>query len=469
MILDPLFERFVRDTPLTVMARATLEHALSPSALDALFEKTAARGYTRQLLFSTAVDLMSLVACGQLPTVKAAYHHLLGRVPVSLKSVYEKLAHIETAVSAALVRAVAGRCRARIDALGGAPEKLLPGDPVKILDGNHLAATQKRLRVTRGHTAGPLPGVCLAVLDADAMLVCDVVCCEDGHAHERSLIDRVLPLVRAGEVWIADRNFSTTDFLEGVSGREGCFVVRRHGNLRIQARGAFGPEVPTGRGWVRERPVDACRAGRAVLAARHVVVRLKQPTEDGDAEVEILTNLPVEAAGAVKVSELYRSRWTIEVAFYELTTSLRCESNTLGYPRAALFGFCVAVAAYNVLSVLKASLRAVHGREKVAADVSGYDMALEWSTVYAGMMVALPGERWSRFGVMPPSELAGCLREWSGKVDLKKFQKSAPRKPTKRKAPRIKDRSTHLSTAQLLNAAKQAEREVGHHRRGKTP
>ena len=83
--------------------------------------------------------------------------------------------------------------------------------------------------------------------------------------------------------------------------------------------------------------------------------------------------------------------------------------------------------------------------------------------------MALPGERWSRFGVMPPSELAGCLREWSGKVNLKKFQKSVPRKPTKRKTPRIKDRSTHLSTAQLLSAAKQAEREVGHHRRGKTP
>ena len=131
---------------------------------------------------------------------------------------------------------------------------------MRILDGNHRAATQKRLTVTRGHTAGPLPGVCLAVLDADAMLVCDVVCCEDGHAHERSQIDRVLPLVGAGEVWIADRNFSTTDFLQGVSGRGGCFVVRRHGNLRVQPRGEFGPEVPTERG--------GCASVRSTCAAR---------------------------------------------------------------------------------------------------------------------------------------------------------------------------------------------------------
>jgi hypothetical protein len=216
---------------------------------------------------------------------------------------------------------------------------------------------------------------------------------------------------------------------------------------------------------VRQRSVDVCREGRVVLAARHVVVRLKKPTEDGDDEVEILTNLPAGAAGAAKVSELYLSRWTIEVAFNELTTSLKCEPNTLGYPRAALLGFCVAVAAYDVLSVLQASLRAAHGRAKVEADVSGYYMAREWSAVYAGMMVALPAERWSRFGGMAPGELAACLREWSGEVDLRKFQKSAPRKPTKRKPPKIKDRCTHLSTAQLLNAAKQNKPRP----RGKTP
>ena len=48
--------------------------------------------------------------------------------------------------------------------MGGARKPLLAGRRVSILDGNHLAATQKRLRVTRGHTAGPLPGQVLAIL-----------------------------------------------------------------------------------------------------------------------------------------------------------------------------------------------------------------------------------------------------------------------------------------------------------------
>src|SRR3954463_5682206 len=107
MILGPVFERFINESPISVMSRATIEHALSASALDALFEHTAERGYTRELLFSTTVDLMSLVACGTVPHVQSAYNHLLERFPVTLKCVYEKLQHIEPGVSAELVRQVA--------------------------------------------------------------------------------------------------------------------------------------------------------------------------------------------------------------------------------------------------------------------------------------------------------------------------------------------------------------------------
>jgi hypothetical protein len=300
--------------------------------------------------------------------------------------------------------------------------------------------------------------MCLAVLDPDVMLVTDVIGCEDGHTHERSLIDRIVSRIEPNDVWIGDRNFCTLDFVAGASDRSSCFVVRRHGNLKIRAPGAFGAEVETERGWVRECAARIGPEGARQFVVRLIVVRLKEPTQDGDDEIEILTNLPAGVASAARVSELYRSRWKIEGAFHELTMSLNCELNTLGYPRAALFGFCVAVAAYNVLSVLKAALRAVHGAETVAKEVSSYYVAQEWSVVYAGMMVALPEERWVCFGAMSAAELAGHLRVWSGVVNLKTFQKSPPRKPTKHKPPRIRDRCTHISTAQLLQRAKQDRR-----------
>jgi IS4 transposase len=454
MILGPVFEQFVNQSPLSVMARATIEHTLSAAALDALFHDTAELGYERELLFSTTVDLLSLVVCGTAPHVKSAFNHIRDRVPVTLKSVYEKLQHIETPVSAALVSHVAGRCQKLISELGGTCQPLLPGHRVRIIDGNHLGATQKRLQVTRGHSAGPLPGQSLAVLDPALMLVTDLIPCEDGHTQERSLIDQVLPLVQEGDVWIEDRNFCTVDFLLGVRQRRACFVTRRHGNTTIEPQGEFGPEVETETGWVSERRVWVCRDGQRVLQARLVRVRLKQPTEDGDLEVEILTNLPAEVADAAKVAYLYLKRWKIEGAFHELTMALKCELNTLGYPKAALFGFCVAVVAYNVLAVLKGALRVVHGEERVQKEVSGYYMALEWAMVYAGMMIALPAPQWEVFGQMSAKELAGHLRNWAAKVDMRKIKKAPPRKPTKEKTKRIKDEGPHLSTARLLEEAK---------------
>lgn len=468
MILGPVFEGFIRESPISVMARATVEHAFCASALDDLFERKAELGYTRELLFSTTVELMSRVVCGKAPHVQSAYLQMGDGVPVTLKAVYEKLQHIETCVSAELVRHVGGRCRDVITELAGGCQPLLDGYHVKILDGNHLAATQKRLKVTRGHTGGVLPGQCLAVLDPALMLVTDVIPCEDAHAQERALLGRVLPLVQEGDVWIEDRNFCTVDFLLGVKRAGAYFVVRRHGNLTVRPQGPYGEEVETDTGWASERQVSVRRDGQEVLQARQVRVRLKQPTEDGDTEVEILTNLPVEAAGATKVAFLYLKRWKIEGAFHELTVALSCEVNTLGYPKAALFGFCVAVVAYNVLAVLRAAMRAVHGEKKVQEEVSGYYVALEWAMVYAGMMIALPAERWEVFGRMPARELAGHLRDWATRIDMRKIKKSPPRKPTRHNSQQIKDSSPHLSTARLLEEAKN-KRTATTKRKGRKP
>jgi hypothetical protein len=158
-------------------------------------------------------------------------------------------------------------------------------------------------------------------------------------------------------------------------------------------------------------------------------------------------------ADAAAVAGLYQGRWRIEGAFLELTVALQCEVNTLGYPKAALFAFCVALVAYNVLAVQKAALRSVHGEKQVAEEVSGYYMALEWSVVYAGMMIALPAEHWEVYGGLSAAVMASYLREWAARVKLESIKKS-PRRPTKQRTQPIKDASPHLSTARLLDEAK---------------
>src|SRR4051794_20767589 len=268
MVLDDIFERFAAQSPVTVMARVALEHALDPSAIDALFEEVAERQYTRTLLFSTVVDLMGTVVCNVRPAIHAAFQANAESIGVSLRAVYDKIDRTEPGVSAELVRHTARTLGPVITAMGGTRTAWLPGYPVKILDGNHLAGTEHRLKELRTVGAGALPGHALVVLDPQAMLVADVFPCEDGHAQERSLLDQVLETVRPGEVWIADRNFCTTGFLFGIDRRGGYFVIRQHQvTLHIEWAGGRRPcgRVETGAVFEQEMRVSDGDGGTMVV------------------------------------------------------------------------------------------------------------------------------------------------------------------------------------------------------------
>jgi hypothetical protein len=53
----------------------------------------------------------------------------------------------------------------------------------------------------------------LVVYAPEQGLVVDMVPCEDAHAQERTLVAAVLEHAQEGDLWMADRNFSTTRIL----------------------------------------------------------------------------------------------------------------------------------------------------------------------------------------------------------------------------------------------------------------
>jgi hypothetical protein len=434
------------------MVRGVLERAFEPSRLDALFEKTAQTGYTRELLFSTLVRLMSEVVLGVSPTVHAAYQDAAQPLGVSLTAVYDKLGGIETQVSRELVLDSMRQLAPIIRALGGELPSLLPGFRVLILDGNHLAGTEHRIKELRRMRAAALPGQALVVLDPQLMLIVDVWPWEDAHAQERSLLEQILPTVQPQDVWIDDRNFCTTKFLFGIARRQGYFLVRQHASTlhwellgKRQSRG----RVPTGRMYEQTVRLHNPETGESLLA-RRITVELDQPIRDGETVIHLLTNLPVEAASAKRIARLYEKRWTIEKVFQDLTVALSCEINTLGYPRAALFAFCLALVAYNAISLIQAALRAVHGPEKVETEVSWYYLCLHVSKVYTGMMIALPAKHWDIFCRLDEREFAALLKELVAKIDLRRFRKHprGPKKPPPKKLSGVK--ISHVATARIL-------------------
>jgi len=190
-----------------------------------------------------------------------------------------------------------------------------------------------------------LPGQILVVLDQQRMLATEVVLCEDGHAQERSLLGQVLPGVEPDELWIAERNFCTVDFLRGIATRGGCFVVRQHGQLKGTLVGARQYKGTIDTGKVYEQQIGLVTAQGDPWLLRRITVALEKPTRDGDTEIHLLSNVPMRKGSAQTLAASYGKRWTLETMFQELTETLTWEVNALGYPKAALFGFCLALMA----------------------------------------------------------------------------------------------------------------------------
>lgn len=454
--LGDMFDRFAAKAAITVMVRATMENILAPEPLDELFGEAAERQYTRQLLFSTLVALMASVVCRVRKSVHAAFKAMRNEIPVSLTALYDKLDRTEPGVSAALVRYTAGRMRAVIEATGAALPPRFPGYRMKILDGNHLAATQRRLKPLRGCKAGPLPGFGLVVLDPALMLAIDIIPCEDGHAQERSLTAAILALVEPGDLFVVDRNFCTVALLFGMA-KPGFFIARQHKSLPWTPAGPPRKAGRTATGRVTEQEVIVQHSDQRVLRLRRITVHLKNYTRDGDREIHVLTNLPAEIP-ATAVANAYRDRWNIEGLFAELERNLDGEIDTLGYPKAALFAFAIALVAYNILSTAKAAMRAHHGTETIEQGLSAYYVADELSGTYRGMMIAVPEPQWHPFRSFTPAQLAVLLVQLAANVELHRLTKKrcGPRGP---RLARLRYRNkSHVSTARLLAAQRPAKR-----------
>ena len=341
MILSSVFEKFAEGTPVCVMIRGCLEYALPEQFVNQIFEDTARKQYTRELLFSDIVDVMGGVVCQVFPSVNAAYQKLQGRFTVSRRAVYDKINLGEPCVTRQVVVQTAQRLSPVVKKLQKrvGRKACLAGFEVRILDGNHAAATEHRIRELREIAAGPLPGQTLAVLDPDRRLIVDAFPCEDGHAQERSLLTDVLDSMQPGEAWVADRNFCTSMFLFQTAANGAYFVVRQHAtNVRWEAVGQRRKVGRTATGMVYQQRVDLIDAWGSRLSVRRITILLDEPTEEGDTEIHILTNLPNRVKGT-RIAQVYHGRWKLEAAFGELATALNCEIRSLGYPPAALFAF----------------------------------------------------------------------------------------------------------------------------------
>lgn len=465
MVVDAFYKVFALNSAVAVMARGILEYSLAPDFIDRIFRETAKRQRdSKELLFSTVVAVMALVVGKVRPAVNAAYQAMKDDIGVSIRSIYNKLQGIEPEVSRALVQRTGERLAEAVERIGNPYPSPIPRYPVRIVDGNHHPASHRRLKVLRNVAAGPLPGQSLVIIDPASRLVVDVVPCEDGHAQERSLLPELLDTVKPGQVWIADRNFCAAAFVFQIELEGAFFVVRQHKkNVVWEAAGEVRACGTSETGEVFEQPVTLSNDGRKI-SARRITVKLSKPTQDGDKEIHVLSNLP-KTVPAITISDAYRQRWTIEGVNNELARCYGSEAVSLGYPKATLFSFCMALVAYNVTAVIQAAIAAGHHQKEPAAasagkkgetirQLSSYYLCDEIKATWHGMMIAVPPAYWqNRFSKMTCGQFSRELLRLGGHVNLERFRKSVrgPKKPpTKRTQYR---NAPHVSTARLLAEA----------------
>lgn len=446
-MFSEIINRFADKSPVTVMVEGILERFFNAEALDGWFETVREKQYTRKVLFSSLVSMMLTVVCRVRPSVHAAYVN--SDIEASRVAVYEKLKQTELQTSQGLVRYISEEAAAIIHELGGSQAPQIAGYRVKIVDGNCIEGTDHRLAVLQETAAGALPGKALVVFDPSLDLVIDVFPCEDGHAQERSLLPQVLETVEADDLWVGDRNLCVVSFLVGIAERAGRFVIRQHQQTPYTPLSELIQVGVTESGIRYEQVVSITRGG-TTLPLRRVVLKLNKPTRTGEKELGLFTNLPPAGAEADIITDIYRTRWRIETGFQKLEAYLHSEINTLGYPKAALFGFCLALVAFNLYAVVMAAIRAAHPDRPIDDLVSDYYIAHEISATYNGMMIAVPDTDWLIFAQADTPLFTQMLLYLAQQIDLRQFKKHK-RGPKKKSKPKTKYLGKpHVSTAKLL-------------------
>lgn len=463
MISNEVLERFAQQSPMTMMAQLGLERALDEKWIDEMFERESKTQYTKELLFSTVVEVSSLVAMGLRPSIHAAAKSL--QLPVSFQALYEKLRNTETEVVRGLVSGGAQRLKPVVAELIKEQAPIFKGYRLRIVDGNHLPGSEKRLKELRKVRGAALPGQSLVVYDPDLDMAVDVLPWEDAHSQERMVMNALMSSAQAGDLWIADRNFCTRPILCGLIGHGSHFLIREHGvnpNPTAVSKLKRIGRVETGMLYEQAVSIVEQQGEEPVVhLLRRIELHLDEATEDGERVIRLLTNVP-DRVEPESLAQLYRRRWRIENMFQRLESVLHSEVRTLGAPRAALLAFGVALLAYNVLTLLKTAVRIQHARtlKKEQMEISPFYIAVEIRACYAGMILAMAVamDEWQRYQSVNDKQLSKLLLKLAANVDPKRFR-SHPRKPKVKKKKGYASKlavSSHVSTARLLTKGKKS-------------
>ncbi|MEN2472267.1 type II toxin-antitoxin system Phd/YefM family antitoxin [Burkholderia sp. GS2Y] len=426
-MMRTIVERFVEQSPMTIMTRLVLQCALHDDWIDSAAEADEEPDdeSIRETLFALAVDaIAALAARTQTPQVVGG--SALSASGAAVAALHDGMSRWRAGWGRALVRdsvdlllpVAAARADERVRALGGMRLRVLDGAGDGCAPGATGCGCGRACDDPARDAAMGLTGArVLPVYDPDLAMIVDLLPVERGRSHERAFVGALLETVRPGELWIVDGRFDTDAIVSGWPRRGGAFVLRDYGDpAACRPLGGWRDAGRLDTGYLREQAVGIVGDGDVAGTLRRIEWR--DHTLDGSpgATIAVLTNLPVEQFDACQVMQLARRRWRDALPL-PLDPVL---GGTLfgGMPaRASLLASGIAAFAYNAFSVMTRVVVGALGLDERDAERVPLHIADSVAATYAGMMIALPPGWWRRYDQLPAATLGQIVRMLAVHVD----------------------------------------------------
>ncbi|AYQ40984.1 prevent-host-death protein [Burkholderia aenigmatica] len=425
-MMRTIVERFVEQSPMTIMTRLVLQCALHDDWIDTAVDADEEPDdeSIRETLFALAVDAIAAIAA-QTQMPHAVPGNASSASGAAVAALHDGMSRWRAGWGRALVRdsvdlllpVAAARADERGRTLGGMRLRVLDGTGDSCAPGGAGCGCGRACDdPVRDAALGLTSARVLPVYDPELAMIVDLLPVERGRAHERAFVGAMLETVRPGELWIVDGRFDVNAIVSGWPRRGGAFVLRDDGGAACRPLGAWRDAGVLDGGDVREQAVGIAGDGEAAGALRRIEWRGHGLDGHPGAMVAVLTNLPAEQFDACEVMQLARRRWRDALPF-----SLEVVLGGALYggvpARASLLASGIAALAYNAFSVMTRVVSGALGLDERDAERVPSHIADGVTATYAGMMIALPSDWWRRYDQLPAATLGQIVRMLAVHVD----------------------------------------------------
>ena len=321
------------------------------------------------------------------------------------------------------------------DALGFVSWEGIPGYRLLVVDGNQLEKTKKRIGKLQRKGAAPLPGTAVARFDLSRQIFDRVYLLEDAHQQECSMCPAIANDLEPGDVILADQHYCVVEFMEQIAAKPEPknFIIRHHTSLEGVLLGERKKLGQIATGAVYEQVLQLTKQEDS-LAIQRLTIELDEPTQDGDREIHLLTNLPLDIRGE-RIAEVDHRCSEERTGFDYLRTCFQGELASLNNPRAPLFLFSMSSIAFNVLQIIWAAFHACHEEEEIE-NISDFYVSQQIMNATPGMLIVLDDAEWDLLIPDSQKEVAQLLKRMAKATSLIEYRKSVPK--SKAQTPRKK-------------------------------